>query len=285
MTSPYYFKRGWDREKLAEYILSRFSFVAKPSTVSDDLGSDFFCTLFRLVAKEGRDHPLPLCSFAIQIKSSDDTFDFSSNIDYLQNLEIPFFWGVINEEVKSLSIFSGENLPIFFPHVGPFKSLTIKPIERNLMTSLYDPMEGRKEIYTIMFPLILTINVNSTREELNDCVEKLQRICSFIHGNISTAKNEEYIFKHYDDQKVSILAGSGSAKKYRENFLKRLAENFYNLNWIYDSCPDHEKHLIKNDILMEFRIYEETYLKVKDLYSDIFPYPSEIYDHLKIKLG
>ena len=81
MTSPYYFKRGWDREKLAEYILSRFSFVAKPSTVSDDLGSDFFCTLFRLKSKDGRDYPLPLCSFAIQIKNSDDPFDFSSNLN------------------------------------------------------------------------------------------------------------------------------------------------------------------------------------------------------------
>ena len=46
MASQHYFKRGWDREKLAEYILSRFSFVAKPSTVSDDLGTDLFCTLF-----------------------------------------------------------------------------------------------------------------------------------------------------------------------------------------------------------------------------------------------
>lgn len=93
MTAPYYFKCGWERGKLAEYILSKFSFVAKPSTVSDDLGSDFFCTLFRLEEKDGRDYPLSLSSFAIQIKSNDDPFDFSANITYLQNLEIPFFLG------------------------------------------------------------------------------------------------------------------------------------------------------------------------------------------------
>ncbi|MGB2697165.1 MAG: hypothetical protein WBD28_04805 [Candidatus Zixiibacteriota bacterium] len=121
MTAPYRFKRGWDREKLAEYILSRFSFVAKPSTVSDDIGSDFFCTLFRLEEKDGLDYPLPLSSFAIQIKSSDATFDFSPHIDYLQNLKIPFFWGVLDESRRILSIYSGENLPVFFSHVGEVK--------------------------------------------------------------------------------------------------------------------------------------------------------------------
>lgn len=33
---------GWENEQLAHYLLSRFSFVAHPSTVGDDLGSDFF---------------------------------------------------------------------------------------------------------------------------------------------------------------------------------------------------------------------------------------------------
>jgi len=234
MTSPYYFRLGWDREKLAEYILSKFSFVAKPSTVSDDLGSDFFCTLFRLKSKDSRDYPLPLCSFAIQIKSNDDPFDFSSNIDYIQNLEIPFFWGVLNEETKSLSIYSGENLPIFIHHVGPVQGLIIKPIERSLITSPYDPMEGRKLNYTVMFPLILTIKVDSTREDLGNCVDNLQQMCSFIHGNLSTAKNKEYIFTHYGEQELTILAGPGSVMQYRNNFMKRLAENFYNLN---HCCP------------------------------------------------
>ena len=198
MTSPHHFKRGWDREKLAEYILSRFSFVAKPSTVSDDLVTDLFCTLFRLEEKEGIDYPLPLSSFAIQIKSNTDTSDFSANISYLQNLEIPFFWGVVNESTKELTIFSGENLPKFFPHIGPLRKLRVKPLERSLMTVPYDPMEGRKDDYTVMFPKLITIGLDSTKKDLEGTVEVLRDLCSLIHRNIATAKIQEYIFEEYD---------------------------------------------------------------------------------------
>lgn len=263
MTSPHHFKRGWDREKLAEYILSRFSFVAKPSTVSDDLGTDLFCTLFRLEEKEGIDYPLPLSSFAIQIKSNTDTSDFSANISYLQNLEIPFFWGVVNESTKELTIFSGENLPKFFPHIGPLRKLKVKPLERSLMTVPYDPMEGRKDDYTVMFPKLITIGLDSTKKDLEGTVEVLRDLCSLIHRNIATAKIQEYIFEEYDKSSYSILAGPGSVKTFRSNFMKRLAENFYNLEWQYKQCNIEEKE----ELIKEFKIYEETYLNIQKLYS------------------
>jgi hypothetical protein len=285
MPSPYYFKLGWDREKLAEYILSRFSFVAKPSTVSDDLGSDLFCTLFRLENREGRDYPLPICSFAIQIKSDAAPFDFSSNINYIETLEIPFFWGVVNEDTKSLSLYSGENLPQFFSHVGPVESLRIKPIERIRMNVPYDPMQARKLKYTVLFPSVLTMAVDSSRKDLDACVEELQKICSFIHGNISTRKTEEYIFSQYNQQSVAIIAGSGSAKQYRTNFMKRLAENFYNLSWIYDNCPEDQKDTVRKMIVDEFQVYQDTYLKLQQLFQDIYPFPSKIYEECRKKFG
>jgi len=37
---------GWENERLASYLLSRFSFVAHTASIADDLGSDFFCTIF-----------------------------------------------------------------------------------------------------------------------------------------------------------------------------------------------------------------------------------------------
>ena len=281
MTAPYYFKLGWDREKLAEYILSRFSFLAKPSTISDDLGSDFFCTLFRLERKEGRDYPFPLSSFAIQIKSNDDAFDFSAGITYLENLEIPFFWGVLNDNTKQLSIFSGENLPILFTHVGTVRKLIIKPVERIKMSVPYDPMEGRQYDYTVMFPKILDISIDSTTEELNGIVGKLQKICSLIHRNISTRKTEEYIFESYDGQSVTILTGSGSVKQYRGNFMKRLAENFYNLKYIYDTCPEGKKGAIEKTIIDEFKIYEDTYMKLRNVYPHVPAYLNGIYEELR----
>jgi len=281
MTAPYYFRQGWDREKLAEYILSRFSFVAKPSTISDDLGSDFFCTLFRLEERGGRYYPLPLSSFAIQIKSNADPFDFSANITYLQNLEIPFFWGALNESAGQLSVFSGENLPVFLSHVGEVRKLKIKPLERIQISAPYDPNVGLKYDYTIMFPKILDIHVDSTREELNGIVEKLQKICSLMHRNISTRKTQEYIFEGYDGQSVTILTGTGSAKQYRDNFMKRLAENFCNLKWIYDNCLDEKKHEIEKELKEEFMIYEDTYMKIRNVYPYIPSYLDNIYEVLK----
>lgn len=281
MTAPYYFRRGWDREKLAEYILSRLSFVAKPSTVSDDLGSDFFCTLFRLKEKDGRDYPLPLSSFAIQIKSNDGPFDFSANITYLENLEIPFFWGVLNEGAKRLSVFSGENLPVFFSHVGQVKKLKIKPLKRSQMSRLYDPKEGSQYNYTVMFPMVLNIDVDSTRQDLNRNVDTLQEMCSLIHRNISTRKTEEYIFDGYDGQSVTILAGPGSVRQYRNNFMKRLAENFCNLKWKYDNCLSGKKHTVRKELIEEFKIYEDTYMKIRHVYRDVPAYLNNIYEELK----
>ncbi|MBT4483945.1 MAG: hypothetical protein HOC71_09745 [Candidatus Latescibacteria bacterium] len=275
MTAPYRFKKGWDREKLAEYILSLLSFVAKPSTVSDDLGSDLYCTLFRLEKKLDRDYPFPLSSFAIQIKSNKRKFNFSSNINYLQYLEIPFFWGVLNENDKQLSVFSGENLPVFFSHVGEVKKLYIKPLERNKMSDPYDPMEGRQLNYTVMFPKILKVGVDSTKEELNKSVGELQKYCSFIHKYISTRKNEEYIFESYNGQSIRILAGPGSVNQYRNNFMMRLAENFYNLEYKYKSNYDKKK------IIEEFNIYEDTYKKILKVYDDVPSYLNIIYSKLK----
>jgi len=277
LTSPYYFKRGWDREKLAEYILSRFSFVAKPSTVSDDLGTDLFCTLFRLEEKMGVDYPLPLSSFAIQIKSSDRPFDFTTNIDYLKNLEIPFFLGVVTESSKELSIFSGENLPKFFPHIGPLQKLTIRPINRNQMSAPYDQMEGRKYNYTVFFPKLMTIGIDSDKEDPERTVNELSDLCSLIQRNISTVKMQEYIFEEYDRSSYSILAGSGSASQFRNNFMKRLAENFYNLEWLYNQCNDEQK----KEVIKEFRIYEEAFLKIQKLYPNVHSILIHQYERLK----
>ena len=244
MTAQLHFKRGWEREKLAEYILSQFSFVAKPSTVSDDLGTDLFCTLFRVEERNGRYYPLPLNSFAIQIKSNKRTFDFSSNISYLQNFEIPFFCGVINENNKQLSVFSGENLPVFFSHVGKVKKLKIKMLERDKMSDPYDPKEGGKCNYTVMFPKILDIKMD-IKEERNGYVDKLQEICSRIQRNISTRKIGEYLFESHDGQSYTILAGPDSYNNYRDNFMKRLTENFYNLQWGNNSYPDKRREIIE----------------------------------------
>lgn len=132
-----------------------------------------------------------------------------------------------------------------------------------------------------MFPKVLDIELFSTRDELNVIVSEFQKICSLMHRNISTRDTKEYLFEKYDGQSVIIIAGSGSAEKYRDNFIKRLAENFHNLKWIYDNYPDKKKHEIKKNLIAEFKIYEDTYIGILSLYPSIPTYLKDIYEKLK----
>jgi len=67
MTHLSSFRKGWENENLARFLLSRFSFVAHPASVSDDIGTDFFCTIFEIVKEGKRDSLMPRNAFAIQI--------------------------------------------------------------------------------------------------------------------------------------------------------------------------------------------------------------------------
>ena len=62
------FREGWKNENLARFILSKIAFITHPATISDDIGSDFFCTLFQTRAENGHDYLVPKNTFAIQIK-------------------------------------------------------------------------------------------------------------------------------------------------------------------------------------------------------------------------
>src|SRR5882762_2522416 len=90
-------RKGWENEKLASYLLSRFSFVAQPTSVADDLGSDFFCTIFEIHDSSGTDVLVPRSSFAIQVKSSISEVSMDNKIDYLDRLQMPFFIGVVTQ--------------------------------------------------------------------------------------------------------------------------------------------------------------------------------------------
>lgn len=119
------FRKGWENENLACFILSKFSFISQPVTIADDCGSDFFCTIFQRKKGNGCEYLIPKNSFAIQIKSNYETFDITNKIDYLESLEIPFFVGVADQKELKLSIYSGEYIPILFSYVGLPKKLEI----------------------------------------------------------------------------------------------------------------------------------------------------------------
>src|SRR5262245_24769568 len=110
------FRKGWENERLAAYLLSRISFVAHPASVADDLGSDFFCTLFHVANEDGA--LLPGRSFAIQVKSSLDLLDVSNKIEYFNHLELPLFVGTVDQPTAELKIWSAEFLPLMLSLKG-----------------------------------------------------------------------------------------------------------------------------------------------------------------------
>jgi len=110
---------GWENERLAEFLLSRISFIANPAKNSDDLGTDFICTLFREETKNGILQLFPTNSFAIQAKTGEPAeLDVSKHLDYLRGLELPFFVGFVDQEKTSLRIYSSHHLPALFSGTG-----------------------------------------------------------------------------------------------------------------------------------------------------------------------
>src|SRR6204780_75138 len=121
-------RTGWEGERLAHYLLSRFSFVAQPTTIADDVGSDFYCTIFDIVGSNPS-MVEPRTSFAIQVKSKADTVDAHNKVRYLQHLEIPFFLGIIDQSAAELRVYSAEHFPMMTAVYGYPEKLWLRPVE------------------------------------------------------------------------------------------------------------------------------------------------------------
>jgi len=267
------FRRGWENENLARFLLSKFSFIANPSTISDDIGSDYFCTLFNVIKKDSHKYLMPKNSFAIQIKSNVENFDITNKIGYLANLEVPYFIGIIDRDKLELSIYSGEFFPQFISHKTP-NNLCVELCDRNRITNYDYFTENEDRKFVLRFPKVAVINAKIKPTELQKIVDELCGICSLIQGNISSRKNCEYIFHQYNSRTVKIIAGRDSANTFRENFLKRLAENFFNLKWILENNP-------KEFDIQEYRIYENLLSDIQKLKFDVPDYVTTPYEWLR----
>ncbi len=247
------FRRGWENEALARYLLSRFSFVAHPASVSDDVGTDFFCTLFETVAQDRRRFLIPRNSFAIQIKSSSKRFDATNKYDYLVGLEMPFFLGAIDRKALRLDIYSGEYIPDLFSYKPPPERLKIQPCRSRVVdgTDGYFTAEDHDN-YVLKFPMVAQVSAYTTADDVAHMATELRERCAVMRNNIASWHNHEYIFKHRDCEHVTVTAGSGSDRVFRRNFYDRLAEVFANLKWLYEEQPT-------SFCWEEFEVYEILY--------------------------
>lgn len=269
---------GWESERLAQYLLSRFSFVAQPTTVADDLGSDFFCTIFDIIQSPVRT-VAPRGSFAIQVKSSKRPISAHNKVAWLHHLEMPFLIGVMRQSPPQMALYSAELLPMLFAQFGIPQKLWLCPVPMEE----YDPKrycEGEDAVSGVRLqcPYISTFSANEDRDSLHLKVEALDSICKRAASNIVSTRAGEHIYEIDGEGHLGIIAGCGSAQYFRNNFCKRLAEIFCNLRWIYDN----QRGEFRID---EFRLYEA-------LYNDLQKFPPEptldvvsrMYKELKTRL-
>jgi hypothetical protein len=272
-------RRGWQNEHLAAFMLSRLAFLAHPAKIGDDIGTDFFCTLFETVNQDGRDYLVPRKSFAIQIKSSGTTIDATKQIKYLIGLELPFFVGIIDQEHSSLTIYSGEYLPILFSYRGIPKSLTLELHSQHDFgpDSYFDEVADNS--YKLKCPVVSTLSVAMTTESIAEESRRLGEVASRIHRNIAAQATHEYIFSvGSDGQTPMIMAGPGSVQVFRDNFKKRLAEVFFNLIWILDNLN------YQSDI-GECRFYERIYDAMCQREKSLPTYLTAVAEKLKRRLS
>lgn len=273
-------RKGWQNENLASFILSKFSFIARPTSIADDIGSDFYCTLFQIRRESNRDYLIPKNSFAIQIKSNSDKFDISNKLQYLRDLELPFLVGVVDQEKLTLSIYAGEYIPMFFSHKGTPQSVHVELSETVDLERYFT--ESSRGGFLLKFPKVMDIPVSLGGNELRAKVEVLYQVCFHMHQNIASRKSNEYIFKAIDYgppigiKGAALFAGSRSVKVFRHNFVDRLAEVFYNLTWLYENQPSEFNET-------EFGIHEKLLLQIQTLpcYQPLPPYVLQRYSYLK----
>lgn len=229
------FREGWQGEHLARFIISKFAFIAEPSTVADDIGTDFYCTNFDIEIVDKQKYLLPKSSFAIQIKKKKkkNDIDVTNKLRFLDRLEVPYFVGLITteKECNKIEIYSGEFIPIFLSEIDFTKDrVYLAPCETRteLMWSL------KPDDYRILMPKILELSIDCEFKDKNSFVvlEDFYSTISTILKNLSAKKSGEFIFERRDKTSY-IIAGTGSAQVYKANFIKRLTEAFFNIQWIF----------------------------------------------------
>jgi hypothetical protein len=254
----YRVRTGWEGERLAHYLLSRFSFVAQPTTIADDTGSDFYCTIFDIL-NTNPPSVEPRTSFAIQIKSNARTITAHNKVQSLFHLEIPYFIGVVKLATAELKIYSGEWLPMMTAKFGVPEKLWLRLVEECDLSKLWEGLDAKTGV-TLNCYHVCTFNASESRDDIRPKVTQLLKLCRRAVNNIGTRRIEEHIYQLDDDaQKFQITAGCGSVDYFRDNLYKRLAEAFHNFYYMLTGNP-----ALFN--LAEFRLYEAFYIELVKSY-------------------
>ena len=217
------FRKGWQSEHLAKYLLSKFSFIAEPITVNDDTGVDFFCTQFFVKRIGSKDYCIPKSSFSIQIKSDLD-INIERNIDYIQNLGIPYYIGHVKKETSEMVIYSGEYLPELFAmkldlSKWKFEMIFGEKINQEILPHFR--LDEKDQIIEIQFPKCLELDLEFDPIKDYQKVESFSKKCMEIQKNISSLNLNEYTFTYNN---TTVLGIHAPLEQTWNNFKKRLSE-------------------------------------------------------------
>ncbi len=259
-------RKGRQYENIAREILYEFCFLAQPVSIGDDIGVDFFCTLFE-PKQIGSDADLiPRTSFWIQIKGKTParTIDLTSILPMLRVLQAPFFIGMVDGRRRKLEIFSGHYLLPLFVHKGAvnIKKLRAKPCEEEVVFGLCDYFQeiaaGR---YVLYFPKVTELSADPDDSNLVQARERVQRSCAGMLENIGSIILEEHTLQDHNGRHLFVFSGVGSLQSFERNFFKRLGEVFFNLQNAYRFAD------LQQQAALHFGLYERVYLALESLYQ------------------
>ena len=225
------FRRGWENEHLATFLLSRIAFVASPVTVADDIGTDIFCTLFEAATHKDKAVFLPRSSIAVQIKSNKKPVDIAPKLDYLSRLEVPYYLGVVDQEKLTLELFSARFLPALLSWKPQHTKLFLAPVEEFIRD--YRP-EDANGVTTLLCHKVGVLNAHDDAATSSRCANSIKQDASAALQAIASRLNHEYVFDIVGGE-VEIFAGPGSAQTFRDAFFKRLGEAYFTLSWLIDN--------------------------------------------------
>lgn len=223
-------RAGWNVERFAEFALSKLAFISAPTTVADDIGVDFQCTLFRHLPGP-HIQLLPTLPFVVQVKSSTALVDLSTARHHLHNFRTPFFVAVAPPRRWRVELYSGRYLPYLFALHGMPSSL-----KADLTTSSPGPDTGVRVTrrrprlcIRVAMPRIARLDPSDSPARLERVRLTLEAECREVGTNQYHSAVGQYVFRFADGRHKRILAGPSSAQSFRDILGDRLTEYCRNL--------------------------------------------------------
>lgn len=213
-------RKGWQSKNFARYILSNFSFVSQPCTIADDIGSDFFCTIFSTIEHKKQKYLVPKNSFAIQIKSNRRPITIDGKIEYLRALNIPYFVGVIDPNNQIMDVYSGEYLIPFFVDQPEANQVKINLCRsEDCRDTAYCKQSNN---FIVKFPKIVSVGTDADSPDFKASIDRLSEACITMSGNIMRRNSGDYIFADFDQRGFFFIENKTLIKESLERRLLKV---------------------------------------------------------------